>query len=58
MEGCRAIDMVARYGGEEFAIVLPETEIAEARLLLMKRLRSRLAREFNWSSIRRDYPLR
>lgn len=50
MEGCRAIDMVARYGGEEFAIVLPETEIAEARLLC-ERLRSEVEK-FNWSSIR------
>lgn len=50
MDGCRAIDMVARYGGEEFAIVLPETEIAEARLLC-ERLRQAVE-QFNWPSIR------
>lgn len=50
MDGCRAIDMVARYGGEEFAIVLPETEIAEARLLC-ERLRAQVE-QFNWQSIR------
>lgn len=49
-EGCRAIDMVARYGGEEFAIVLPETEIDEARLLC-ERLRSQIEK-FDWHKIR------
>ena len=50
IDGCRAIDMVARYGGEEFAIVLPETEINEARLLC-ERLRMEVE-QFNWQSIR------
>lgn len=29
----RAIDKVARYGGEEFVVLMPETELAEARLV-------------------------
>lgn len=28
--GLRSVDTVARYGGEEFAIVLPETDLAQA----------------------------
>lgn len=28
---CRTSDLCARYGGEEFAILLPETELTEAR---------------------------
>jgi diguanylate cyclase (GGDEF)-like protein len=30
---CRSSDLCARYGGEEFAILLPETQLAEARLV-------------------------
>jgi len=30
---CRSSDLCARYGGEEFAILLPETRVAEARLV-------------------------
>jgi diguanylate cyclase (GGDEF)-like protein len=48
--GCRTIDMVSRYGGEEFAIVLPDTEIAEARLLC-ERLRSEVEK-YTWHNIR------
>jgi diguanylate cyclase (GGDEF)-like protein len=47
---CRAIDMVSRYGGEEFAIVLPDTDIAEARLLC-ERLRSEVEK-YAWHNIR------
>ena len=32
----RAHDLVARYGGEEFAIVLPDTEAAQAHVLARK----------------------
>ena len=31
IEHCRTSDLCARYGGEEFAILLPETELKEAR---------------------------
>jgi diguanylate cyclase (GGDEF)-like protein len=48
--GCRAIDMVSRYGGEEFAIVLPDTDLAEARLLC-ERLRSEIEK-YSWGEIR------
>ena len=37
-DGCRNSDTIARYGGEEFAVVLAETDAADARLVL-ERLR-------------------
>ncbi len=30
---CRDVDFTARYGGEEFAVLLPETTVAEARII-------------------------
>jgi len=35
----RPADLVARYGGEEFALVLPDTDTAGARDLLLGLLR-------------------
>jgi diguanylate cyclase (GGDEF)-like protein len=33
---CRAMDVIARYGGEEFALLFPETDVADARLVCEK----------------------
>ncbi|MES2740081.1 MAG: diguanylate cyclase [Pseudomonadota bacterium] len=38
----RAADLVARYGGEEFAVILPETDGAQARLMA-EAIRARVA---------------
>ncbi len=46
-EGVREIDIAARIGGEEFAVILPETDAAEA-LLVAERLRRSIG-EFRWS---------
>ena len=32
--GFREVDTVARYGGEEFVVILPETEIVNAQMLV------------------------
>jgi diguanylate cyclase (GGDEF)-like protein/PAS domain S-box-containing protein len=32
-EACRSQDLVARYGGEEFAVILPEADLAAARVV-------------------------
>jgi len=45
----RATDLVARIGGEEFAVVMPETDIAGARVLA-ERTRAEVER---WSLVRR-----
>jgi diguanylate cyclase (GGDEF)-like protein len=41
---CRAVDTAARYGGDEFALVLPETEETDARLVA-DRIRAVLAED-------------
>jgi diguanylate cyclase (GGDEF)-like protein len=40
----RATDVVARYGGEEFVLLLPQTELAQAKALA-ETLRERIAHE-------------
>lgn len=35
-QGCRRSDVVARYGGDEFVILMPETNIEQARILAEK----------------------
>ncbi len=42
----RRTDIVARYGGEEFAIILPETQIAEAKRLIQDLLDAFEAQSF------------
>ena len=44
-ESIRPQDTVARYGGEEFVILLPDTELAEAQLALV-RVQRELTRRF------------
>lgn len=38
----RSIDLISRYGGEEFAIVMPETDLASARIVA-ERIRGEIA---------------
>lgn len=44
----RETDFVARYGGEEFVILLPETEMAQARLVAEKIRSAVQASEFHY----------
>lgn len=41
---CRAVDTAARYGGDEFALVLPETDEVDARLVA-ERIRTVMLRD-------------
>jgi diguanylate cyclase len=36
----RKVDLVARYGGEEFAVILPETELKDGRMLAERALQA------------------
>ncbi|HUP65876.1 MAG TPA: diguanylate cyclase [Thermoanaerobaculia bacterium] len=42
-ESIRATDLAARYGGEEFAVIMPETELADA-LLFAEQIRAAIER--------------
>ena len=44
-ESLRPVDVVARYGGEEFVVMLPDTPLEEAQLVLT-RLQRNLSAEF------------
>lgn len=41
-ENIRAVDLLARFGGEEFVVLLPDTEIKEAKVIA-ERIRSTIA---------------
>jgi diguanylate cyclase (GGDEF)-like protein len=44
-EKIREYDLLARYGGEEFVIILPETEVDEAKIVAEK-IRNAIAKHF------------
>lgn len=46
----RKTDILARYGGDEFAIILPETEIQIAEMLIKRALDSIGSHNFMWKS--------
>ena len=41
---CRSMDTAARYGGDEFAVIIPETDVDDARRVV-QRIQDRIARD-------------
>ncbi|MFZ0979142.1 MAG: diguanylate cyclase, partial [Candidatus Acidiferrales bacterium] len=41
---CRSMDTAARYGGDEFAVIIPETDVDDARRVV-QRIQDRVARD-------------
>ncbi len=55
-ECCRRSDMPCRYGGEEFAVIMPDTNSAEA-IKIAQRIREAFAKAINTQSYLSDQPV-